>query len=224
MSAKVRIARPPTVCYVHIAKTAGASVRLALEHMLGGRFVYWEQNWHGPFETADLRRCVVVAGHMPAATLESRAHGPVIFATVLRDPMERAVSLFNFIATNPLRSDCHEFRAMGLERAVFESEAFIRQIRNRQCELIGAEPTFDAAMHVIGTRPWIIETMDTVSRMVPRIAAVLNVRACPLPRYHVAAPGYRETLLTERIAERIGELNREDRKLLAAVQRGSRMP
>jgi hypothetical protein len=44
--------------------------------------------------------------------------------------------------------------------------------------------------------------------------------AGPLPKDNVAAPGYRQALLTERTAERIGQLNREDQKLLAALRQG----
>jgi hypothetical protein len=90
---------PPRIVFLHILKTAGSSLRRRLEELAGGAPV-WRHEVDGrpgdaPREA--LARCRVVMGHFTIADAR-HVPGPRRIFTVLREPRERLLSYYHFLA------------------------------------------------------------------------------------------------------------------------------
>jgi hypothetical protein len=219
----------PTVFFIHLPKTAGTSMRAALEQVLGGADRLFWIGVTGAMDDlealgeAALQRYAVIGGHAGVADFDRLRNSSrrAVYATLLREPVARAVSLFEFIvagggAVHPLRD---ELRELGLMRALVESPGFRSHIANAQCSMVGGEPTFDAAHASLLGRRWIAGTMDDGQRVLDGIAGALGARSAVLGTENEGRPGYFDRLANAEIAEAIAELNREDAKLYDFVAR-----
>jgi hypothetical protein len=109
----------PRVVFLHIMKTAGSSIRTRLDEVCADVPI-WRFDERGPpsaVPAAELAPYRVVMGHM---TLADALHVPPprrIF-TVLRDPRDRLVSLYHFLARHrPEIAQGDEFERARLARA-----------------------------------------------------------------------------------------------------------
>ncbi len=213
-----------TICFVHIPKTAGSAMRAALVQMLGGweNVLWFDVNATlAEFMDADpqeLRKYAIVGGHA-AVTHFEKLPGRKIYSAVLREPVARAVSLFEYIVrggdtAHPLRS---ELQDLGLRRALEESDIFRKDITNTQCEMVGGKPTFESAQTSLAANKWIVGTDEAPQQLLDKIARTLGKPSIPLGQDNVGAPGYFERLATPEIVEMIADLNQEDARLYEFV-------
>lgn len=165
----------------------------------------------------------VVGGHAPATAFH-HLPDPKVFASVIREPVSRAVSLYEYIVrggdeTHPLRSELQE---LGLQRSITESDDFRRSISNTQCAMIGGEATFTAARKNMHEFSWIVATPGNAQTVVDKAAEILDVAPSVLRPENVGRTGYYDRLATPEIIEEIADLNREDRLLYEYVERRER--
>src|SRR5690242_16093354 len=95
----------PLVCIVHIPKTAGTAIRETLIATLGWDRVYWigHERPYSHWENArgdEFADYAVVGGHCSNAEF-LKIDRQKIFVTVIREPIERAISHFNYVTRGP---------------------------------------------------------------------------------------------------------------------------
>src|SRR5271156_4259266 len=94
--------KKPLLCVVHIPKTAGTTIRETLSSILGSEKIYWIGNRYpiDHWESAagsDFNDYLVVGGHVGAHAFEKKIRRPKAYLTLVREPIQRVISLFDFI-------------------------------------------------------------------------------------------------------------------------------
>jgi hypothetical protein len=216
----------PLLCVVHIPKTAGSAIRETLISILGWEKVYWISHKR-PFENwtnssgDDFNDYAVVGGHC-SATAFHKIKRPKIFMAVVRDPVQRAISLFNYITCGPdpdhgLRG---ELSGLSLVEAIKTSVNFRRDVENRQCGLIGGQPTFSAALHTISEGEWFIDHHEAVDELFAGVCDRFGWPSRPLVSDNVGREGYADAYLSDKstiIA--LNQINQEDRLLVSILDK-----
>jgi hypothetical protein len=217
MYAKAKAADQPLLCVVHIPKTAGSAIRETFISILGWEKVYWIAHKR-PFEHwanstgSEFDDYAVVGGHSSAAALD-KIKRPKIFMSVVRDPVRRAISLFNYITCGPdpnhgLRK---ELQGLSLVEAIQTSANFRRDVENRQCALIGGEATFPAALRSICNSEWFIDQHEAVDELFARVCGRFGWPSRPLILDNVGREGYADEHLSDQdTITALKQINQED--------------
>ena len=128
------------LAFIHLPRTGGTAVQHHLESIVGRANVAREElpaDFVG--QLADIRSAQIVLGHFfyPVVRLLPGA----AIATVVRDPVERTISVWEFLQWEPRHSD-HELIAA---RGISSIDEFARDghlaghVRNNQTQLLGLE-------------------------------------------------------------------------------------
>lgn len=146
MSGRRRRAGPrdPVLVFVHVPKTAGATLHRIIERELPGRNVATLRVLDEPPGSIaeHLRRAGgetvdVVKGHVYYGVHE-HLRRPVQYVTMLRHPVDRVVSLYRFVCTEPRHPLHRQVRDMSLEQFV-ASGLDADQVSNGQTrQVVGA--------------------------------------------------------------------------------------
>jgi hypothetical protein len=221
-----------TVLFMHIPKTAGTSMRRMLESVYDKEDVAYlydphdwptailPQNFAGvPIEQRSRMRLVV--GHFPYG-IHRLLPGPSTYVTVLRDPMDRLISLYHhnrLRATGPLRESLDA--GMTLEEFVLSGR--IMQSDNEMVRQIAGPPNVpfgqcnEALMHDAManlTRRFgsviIFEDMEPGLR---RLASLIGCDNLEPPRENTTAARELVDEVDSQVRERILRLNRYDEEL-----------
>lgn len=213
----------PLLCFVHIPKTAGNSLIATLQTTLGGDAVYWIgrtgslQDWLSAtgHEFGGYR---AIVGHAPAIQFE-KIPGEKLFVTLVRSPIERALSYFNYIVDERVGHELGPaMRALGLSRAVRESETFRSHVNDLQCHWIGGARRFDAARAALQGSGWIAGRIDALPAVIFELRRRTGIDLPDAGRLNSAVSDYMDRLLTPEIEAALRELNREDEKLFAFLE------
>ena len=138
----------PALVHLHIPKSAGSSHRYYLYQVLGAHCVYsyGDHADTGVFVPEKLQNFSAAEGHRPLGFYPSDM--PALFTSVLRDPVERALSYFSYRAAPALnpednwsesrRRSTGKWLAKGLEptsllRTLEQCESFRIDVSNLQC-------------------------------------------------------------------------------------------
>lgn len=105
----------PVLLHMHVAKTAGQSINMAMRERHRGRTA-------GLTEPAELRRFLdltprqrdgrfdLVRGHLVTWGLHKYFERRTVYVSVMREPMARICSLFNYVHTRPQHPRHNEFK------------------------------------------------------------------------------------------------------------------
>lgn len=215
------------IVFIHIEKTAGTSLRALLDRVYGREQVVWRgrdlRSRRGR-TFASLKDCRVVGGHLTVADFRS-AKRPLLFLSVVRDPVSRAVSLFHYFAEHAPEKDRHMWRWKGLRpesmlETIEEVPAFRRAISNRQCWRLSGKASFESAKQELKTRNILVGDFDHLEEFGARLCALLAWPEIPLCRHNRAPrPDYESGILAEPgLSARLLELNREDQQLYEFIR------
>jgi SAM-dependent methyltransferase len=222
MASRADAVTQPLLCVVHIPKTAGSAIRETLISTLGWDKVYWISHkrplGHWTNSSGDeFSNYVVVGGHVSAADF-SKIKRPKIFMSVLRDPVTRAISLFNYIKRGPdtthgLRNT---FQDLSLIEAISSSASFRKDVENRQCALIGGAPTFAAALRSLCENEWFIDHYDVIDKLFVRVCERFDWPVQKLVFDNVGRKGYADQYLAdEPTVTLLKQINKEDSLLVS---------
>jgi hypothetical protein len=213
------VSRSPLLCLVHVPKTGGTALLGTLNAILGRDKVYWiahdhpRSDWENS-SSEDFDRYSVVGGHAEAPHFD-KIRRPKIFLAILREPVERAVSLFSYILTGP--DDHHPLRetlrGLSIMEALERCAEFRRQVENFQCTMIGGAPTLSSAVQSLYARDWFIGPLAQLDEIFERVCAEYGWPFARPIRDNVGTPGYPDRYVSEEARAFLSSLNREDHLL-----------
>jgi hypothetical protein len=130
--------RDEVVIFVHLPKCGGTTLNRIIEWEYDPRRIFtidpsffrWSYNRLKGLPTERLDRMDVFKGHMPFG-LHRRLSAAATYITVLRDPVERAISAYYFAATYRLHPRHREVSRMSLEDFIQHTD-----YHNVQCKMI----------------------------------------------------------------------------------------
>lgn len=219
------------VAFLHIPKTAGTSIRVALQEAFGADNCYvlglnepWQEFRKNAKAHADTP---VLAGHFTMNDIR-RVPGPRKTFTVLRDPVERVLSWYGYLRRRE-ETALHEWASSN------DAETFIekcydavmagdtspqgmnaREAMDGMCRRFHHEGTFEAASSIIKQRRVLLLDQDQLDAQAARLEAFVGAKL-ELPRVNVTQQ-HERTPIPESVRTRIAEINREDRKLYEVVK------
>jgi hypothetical protein len=225
-----------TLLFMHVPKTGGA----ALSGVLGNRFAASDcrELYYGPEpDLSDVDRYRYVAGHVDTSFIE-RFDRPPFVLTVLRDPIDRAISAYSFTRSFP-----PDYEApLGLrlspsagKRALFDEwwrlaqecelgelirrapEAARQIIGNRQARALSAsapgEERLDVALEALDRCDFVGLT-DRLGESLTWLTRRLGWRDLhPLPRHNVTGPSLRREDVDAATIEALAGLTEVDGEL-----------
>lgn len=208
--------------YLHIEKSAGTSQRELFWRNYGKDRVAWKGldfptgNRRGLLE---FRERPVLGGHMDYPEARALA-GTLLFTSVVREPVSRAVSLFNFWSRNAPEDQRRTWRSRGLDpesmlATIRGCGRFRKAISDSQCIRLSGSRRFEDCMQIMGRENFIVGTFDRLNEFNDRLAGLLAWSRADLGRFNEAgSSSYQDSILAEEgLREAIEDLVGEDRKL-----------
>jgi hypothetical protein len=210
--------KPPQVAFIHLPKTGGMSLHAAIAAALPAEAVLriGDAEEHAAFlrmGRAELAEYALVSGHMSFEEAATRLRGDARFVTLLRDPVARLLSAFNYMATWPAHPLHAEMRGRGFGDFLLASGQALSGEACRQltgtATAAEAIPLLDACYAAAGTTARIADVAALVGHWLglPRLA----------PGRENVTPGQGRITLDSRSAALLLEVTAEDRALFDHV-------
>ena len=207
--------------YLHIPKTAGTAFR----ELLNDNYSAAETYWHGLSKDRDreISTYKIIGGHEPYSFYK-KFDSRKLFVVAVRDPISRAVSLYNFHRRTENRPSYCTWVENGLDpdsmlNTIQNSELFRSEISNSQCHYISDGKTFEDVMDVLSKDEFIIGSHEHFDQLAKFLATSLGWREHNLSRSNVGKPGYATELLSDtKLVDLIKEINQEDIRLYERIK------
>lgn len=221
--------------FLHIEKAAGTSQRALLYQSFGKENVYWygaDPN-RKKFRKDDVEKSFVIGGHKKfdfyspsrkswlfrwltsgykESDLKPDAFG---YIAVIRDPVERVVSFFNYCRTQEY--DNWSRRGLdpnSLRKTLHESRAFRRVVRNAQCRYLSGAESFEKSKENISKNKFVVASLEHIERLNDYLVRNIDCVDKTLNKNNAGKPGYREDIdIDDELKKEISELVSEDIKL-----------
>lgn len=206
--------------HMHLSKTAGKSLFTAMQSHLGPLAKNFSPLQQEEFLKAlEHQEWRVVSGHFSAANsaVRKQLHGQEMF-TILRDPIERFYSAYNFIRKTPGAANHRLFMTMTpIEAAWHCLEQKLDYGRNSQCSGViwdarEPEKTAATALRQIERRYAFVATLEQMPRVgefLAEVGLIADKAAIShANRTQALDPGLRNVL-----ADILGDSTAEDNKL-----------
>lgn len=207
--------------FIHIPKTAGTSVRRALEDAAPQRLlpVYNDQ----PNRTLDhaIARAhanSIVFGHFSYG-LHTKFDASPVYATVLRTPVDRVVSWYNYVSSRPSNPKYQLTRGSSLEAIVRDDPPVV--LTNFMTSLIAGtrprsrddEQTLERAKRNLASFAF-VSTQENIAQDVPKLEERVGVRGLALGEFNKTEA----RRIDDSAADAILEINQLDRELYTFAQ------
>ena len=227
----------PELVFLHIPKTAGTSQHRLFNKHCGRENVFWIGQDCAPnihlYPAAEVGSRRLVGGHKPLS-FYPRTHDP-LYCALLRNPIERAVSLFVYYTRPELavaehdqktRADIlQQLRKQGIDpdsmyASITNCRTFRREISNYQCSYLSRNrATFSGVRKSLRTLDCIIGTVDASDRFHAALAELLGWPDEAPARLNRSKDNYAARYLDdEELVALVQELNTEDQKLVDWVR------
>jgi hypothetical protein len=203
-------ALPRKILFLHIPKTAGTSLSRGLERLASPRLTvaHWTE-LQGYFPNKGLAPYRLITGHLYAHQTDRPSFDRYLKITVLRDPLERFISAYNFARQAVSRGRGNEGQRFAAEVSPFEYFMSAHGVGERHAQL-----------HILGlnrhdvpkTTPLAVLSerararLDTmVVAVVPRLGEVLDrlnvlygvTDPAPLPTANVTTESFRTATVSD---------------------------
>jgi len=216
--------------YLHIEKSAGTAQRTLFWANYGRENVAWsglDSSGHIPRDILRFSQRPVLGGHLDFDVFNSLRRR-CLFTAVVRRPLDRAISLFYYLAHNAHDEQRKGWRKRGLDpenmtRTIERCQKFRDELKNAQCWRLGGGGSFDGVLQRLETSNFVIGDYEVVNEFNRKLGELLSWHTVNMGTYNVAGrPGYQDEIRREpELAERIAELTEEDERLYAFVQKSN---
>ncbi len=208
----------PQVVFIHLPKTGGISLQTAITALLptGRALRIGDEGERAAFLAEDrgvLDRYSFIGGHVGLAEALPRARAEARFVTLLRDPVARLLSAFNYMATwkdHPLHG---EFRDLGFADFIEGSGA---RLAGEACRQLTGAATAAEAIPILEARYAMVVTTPKLPVMGQAVSGWLGLKPPTIGRENVTQGQGRITLDSATCAALL-EVTQEDRALYAHV-------
>lgn len=181
----------PLYHFLHIPKTAGTSLNRVFDRMFRALVLYTSTGELTRLVQADpafFHRYLLVTGHIDvrnaAAVAGVREN---VFLAVFRDPVQRAVSLYDYIratADHPLHA---AVRGLSLREALRSSGPFRRVTINAQLRIVFGGGTMRDAREALQARSYVLGRSDALEDFLDAVAHYTGFARPPaIPRLNTA--------------------------------------
>jgi hypothetical protein len=208
----------PLLVFQHIPKTAGGSMRALFSELWPDQRVWpatediaqaARRARQPPWREADFWRGLRgIAGHFPHGhdLIESLPDRPTLFLAVLRDPVARAISSYDFIRRSPSHHLHEALSRLTLFEALEGNAAFAAQMRCGQLHYLFGDARRELVQLALAERSFLLGRMDALPSFCAALARFAGQEAPALPRRNaadakppllppaVAQPGHRRAL------------------------------
>jgi hypothetical protein len=212
------------ILFVHIPKTAGMSLYRALEGWATPeRSIRFERGGAADEEQLrtlppdELGRIRLMSGHLSMDHFRQRLGPGWTAITVLRDPVERALSLYSFVRGEPE----HPWHARTRDRSVREFLAWYRDEPfsvNQQCLFICSRPDAEWAYRTLKGEFALACTLERLPELVDRLGDMLG-QAIVLPHENASRERLDRSRVEEHVIADIETFDSADRVLYERVRR-----
>ena len=210
---QVEINMSSSLVYLHIPKSAGSSHRGYLRKVFGeeGLFWYGLHSEAKTFSTSEVGTSFALGGHRPL-TFYPRSLD-ALYTSVIRDPVERAVSFFNYCIDEggggsgswreQRRKEIIEWQKKGIDssslsRSIERCKPFREMISNLQCSYLSRyEPTFEGVLKTLGEESMVIGVFDKLPLFNDFLKMELNFPLDNQVRSNVGRAGYSTDIFSE---------------------------
>jgi hypothetical protein len=220
----------PTLVYLHIPKSAGTSYRYYFTKAYGKENVFWHGLDGNPwwFRPKKIASKSVIGGHKTLSFYPKKFDA--LYAAVVRDPVERVASYFNYCTTpgaspNPawrierekyLKNwQKHGVCSSSLAKSIRNSKKFRKAISNTQCAYLSRYgATLEGVHRTLKEEKMVIGAFDQLSGFDHYLQSELGLRLENQPRANVGHQGYTHEILSDtETIELVKALNQEDQAL-----------
>lgn len=207
----------PQLIFVHVPKTAGVSLHRALRAAFGNEAVFSIrgkpdlQTWRA-MSVDQARSYPVVSGHVWWSDLCDKIAPDCRLISLLRDPVARAFSAFNFISSWPEHRDHQRVKCMSFGEYV---EAEAESLQAMMCRQLTGKHTADEAIDLLRSRYCLVGTIERMGDFVGPLERLIG-KTLTLPHANTTS-GQGRLALDSRICERLLEVTAEDRRLYRRV-------
>jgi hypothetical protein len=209
----------PKLVFLHIEKSAGTSLREFFYSFYGKNNVFW----HGikPEYDKTMLSHFVVGGHRQYLTYDERVRSNAIFLAIVREPVSRVVSLYNYL----VRYECDNwsrhkgFDSSSLKSTIFNCSAFRRAVSNAQCRYLCGGESFNKVTEFIGSGNYFVGSMDHLASFEMELKERLGAKSESIEKHNVGDKGYHETIdIDDQVISEIKSLVEEDDKLFNYIK------
>lgn len=222
----------PLHVFLHVPKTAGTTCRAVFQQMMGDYYFTYDQGVHGakpgvvqPWQSPEFfHRYLMIGGHVGRLhALVRAARGAsrrMVFYGVMRDPVSRAVSFYDYVRKRPRHPVHKEVADRTLAEVVREAATADRSpwVNWQLFQLFGATDPAGIRQAMEGEN-YVIGRLEDLSGFLDAVAAVTSIpRPEDIPRENVAdtagpvrardQPDFAEA------KERLAELNRVETEFM----------
>lgn len=211
----------PRTLFLHVPKTAGKSFEQLVIRNYGRSAVSLSTS--GKFAAAEWNRSAVIGGHFIYPKFDGMT-GKRLFLAVVRDPVYRALSRFNYYVNAEHQKD---FRiARGFDpgdplKTMLYSSWKVEFVDDYQCRYLSGQPSLQGVMEAFQNDAFIVGTFDELRDWTTRVGSRLGWTDTELDRINVASdPDYmKELLANKELVENLRERNQEDYALYNFIRK-----
>lgn len=205
---------PEQLVFVHLPKTGGFALHATLERSLppGSVLRVGDSDTQAAFQAMGPEQVApyaMVSGHFTFKEALLRARHGARFATLLRDPVARLLSAFNYMSTWTDHPLYDSFRKRGFAEFIAASG---QELAAEACKQLTGRSTAAEAIQILENSYALVGTTGRVTDVSTHLHKWLELPPQKPERENVTNGQGRVTLTSE-TCEQLLELTKEDRKL-----------
>lgn len=193
----INTSRSRILCFLHLPRTGGTTINRMLKYTFGDRAVFHADllaEYGGeyglaaalPGDPGIYRYASLISGHYGVAhPLILNAPRPVGIMAVMRHPLERIVSLYDYIRGTPNHPEHAELAKRSLNQALDSVPGFAVHCRNAQLLTLFNATDTKGIQEALSRHPYLLGRMDSLEAFAQSVLSLF--RCClggPLPHFN----------------------------------------